>query len=316
VNLALDRAAASIEKQQWSDAVERLAPLDEPSDYGARVRRQALLGVALSELSDPRADGELEQALAAWAAPEALGWIRSLPSGEASARVVQRTYDAAAGAAFQRAELVRRRTMRPLPGFARAGEGPPFAPRPDAALTLAELRQRTAWRERYRADLQQYIREVLAPWARRQRGLIRLLQQEYEKVHFIPPGASPEWRVAVAASVGTLWGDFLVALRSIDEPICSAYDTFERLDGYYCTFDDPTERERQLARHAFELCVTLSRQHRLLTRHTLTCEAWLAENYRFDHGRLDELMPVPGLQPFGASLQFAPVSLSQGRTPR
>ncbi len=126
VDLALDRAALLIGKEQWSDAVEKLTHLEAPSDYGARVRRQALLGVALSELPDPRADGELEQALAAWAAPEALDWIRSLPNGEASARVVQRTYDAAASAAFQRAELPRRRTFRPLPAFARAGEAPPL----------------------------------------------------------------------------------------------------------------------------------------------------------------------------------------------
>jgi hypothetical protein len=307
LNLSLDRAAASIERQQWSDAVEKLKRLETPSDYGARVRRQALLGVALSELNDPRADRELEQALAAWAAPEALAWIRSLPSGEASTRRVRRTYEAAASAAFQRAEILRRQTLRPLPAFARADEAAPFTPRLDAALTVAELRQRRAWRARYREDVLRYIEEVFAPWSRRQQGSVILLQREYEKVHVVAPGATPEWRVAVAASVGTLWGDYLAARLDFEAATRSAWQSFMSQDGYYGTFDDPTATERQLARFAFETCVTLSRRHRLLTRHTLTCEAWLAENYKVEHRRLDELMPTPQQESISAALQFAPV---------
>jgi hypothetical protein len=313
--LALDRAAASIEKQDWSAAVQILSGIEQPVDYGARVRLQALLGVASSELNDPRADEELEQALTAWAAPESLAWIRDLPVGEASARLVQRTYDAVASAAFQRAELARRRTIKPLPSFPRAAETPPFAPRPDAALTPTERRKRDTWRSSYRAALQEYVRNVFAPWARRQRQLIALLQREYEEVHFVAPGATPEWRVAVAARVGTLWGDFSVAQSSLDAATRSAHDADELPGAYYGTFDDPWEPDRQLARSAFEKCVELSRKHRILTHHTLVCEAWLGRNYRFEHRQLDEFMPLPHRWPSSSVPPFAPISLAPPASP-
>ena len=310
-SVALARAAASIEKQEWSAAVQTLRALDEPFDYGARVRALALLGVAGSELGDTGADEHLEQALVAWAAPEGLAWIRSLPSGEASARRVQRTYDAVASAAFQKADLVRRRTLRPLPPFARAAESPPFAPRADSALRPQELRKRDAWRSRHRAALLKYLDEVFAPWVHRQRALVVQLQREYERVHFVAPGATPEWRVAVAASVGSLWGDFVVAQRGVDAALRAAYDDYEVRAAYYGTFGDPAwEPDQQLARSAFERCVDLSRRHRILTRHTLVCEAWLARNYRAEHRQLDELIPVPHRWPSSIAASFTPALLA------
>ncbi len=154
-----------------------------------------------------------------------------------------------------------------------------------------------------------HLREVVWPWAARQRSLIRTLQRSYEEVYFVAPAATPEWRVAVAASVGTLWGDYVFALRRHDDATSAAYEPVESRFGYYGTFDEPLESEKRLARYAFEACIALSRRHRLLTRHTLTCEAWLATNYRAEHRRLDELMPTPHTESIGAALQFAPVSL-------
>jgi hypothetical protein len=160
--------------------------------------------------------------------------------------------------------------------------------------------------------LQEYLDRVFAPWVRRQRALIVLLQREYEEVRFVAPGASPEWRVAIAASVGTLWGDLVGAERGLDAATSPAYEGFEPKTAYYGTFDDPWEPDMQLARSAFETCVELSRKHRILTRHTLACEAWLSRNYRFEHRQLDEFMPVPHAWSSGAP-ESAPLSLAPAK---
>ena len=64
--------------------------------------------------------------------------------------------------------------------------------------------------------------------------------------------------------------------------------------GYYGTFDDAWEPDRRLARGAFEVCVGLSREQRVLSEYTLTCEQWLAQNYRFEYQHHDELFPTAG----------------------
>lgn len=292
--VTLVRARAWLRDRQFAEAAEHLAAslhrLQGSADLGLRVRShsaygQALLG--LSRLSEGAT--ELRTASDLWASEAGLSWLRSLPAGRGSQRALQLAADAASQAALSIAELHWKNADLAPPRFAQ-GEAPePFAPRRDSDLSQPERARRDTWRERRRTAFWRFLRTQVAPWLVRRRTAIETTERELQQVYLVPPVLAPAWRVAVAADVGSLWGRLAAQQQIIDDSCGSAC---EALRYAYSNIDDSWEPDKQRARHAFETCVALSRQHRLLTEYTLVCEHWLARTFRSEDWQLDELVPT------------------------
>jgi hypothetical protein len=148
---------------------------------------------------------------------------------------------------------------------------------------------RQAWGKRQRAAFLHFVQTEVPPWWERRRAALEVAERELEQVYLVPPVASPEWRIAVAADIGSWWMGFAQEQAAVADSCGSACDEFRAIR--YGTFDDPWEPDKQRARGALETCIALSRQHRLLTEYTLRCERWLARTYKHDYAELDELTP-------------------------
>ena len=272
--VTLEQARAWVETERFAEAAALLAVelpcMDASRDVGVRVRARALYGDALSGLGRlADAEQELRSASKLWASESALGWIRGLPSGDVSAQAVQRASNAAARAALHFADL-RLRTIEIAP--------PVFAPGKGSVAL----------------ERQAFVRFVdveAAPWLLQQHAAYEVAERHFEQVYLTAPVAAPEWRVAVAARIGSLWGRFADQMKRISSACGSACG--DESTAYYGTFDDPWAPEEQRARAAFEVCITLSRKYRLLTDDTLACEAWLGRHRRVEYSVLDELVPTP-----------------------
>jgi hypothetical protein len=293
--VTLRRAQALVAAQQFAEAAQALTEsqqqLEGSADVGLVVRVRSLQGEALLGLRQlSAADAALRAASALWASENALTWIRRLPSGEVSQRAVQRAADAAARAVLRLAELHWRIAELEPPVFTQGTSPQPFAPRRDAELSRQERALRQAWAQRQRTAFVRYFQEQFAPWLIQQRAAVEAAEREFQQVYLVPPTAAPEWRVAVAANMGSLWGRLTDWQRKIGDSCGIACD--EVRTRYYGTFDDSWAPAQQLARSAFEACITLSRKYRLVSEYTLVCENWLAENYRAQYSRLDEYLPT------------------------
>ncbi|HET9931036.1 MAG TPA: hypothetical protein VFQ35_10125 [Polyangiaceae bacterium] len=271
--VTLERARAWVESERFAEAaallVDELPCIDESQDVGLRVRARSLYGDALAGSGEAaRAERELQSASRLWGSELALDWIRGLPTGETSQRDVRRAAAAAARASLHVADLRLRALELAPPVFVRvAGSA-----------------------ERQRRAFGRYLTVEFAPWAHRQYAAYEIAQRHFEQVYLSPPVAAPEWRVAVAARIGSLWGRLSDQMARVDQLCGPACD--DRGASYHGTFDDPWEPERQRARAAFETCITLSRKYRLLTDDTLTCERWLGSHFRTQYSALDELVPT------------------------
>jgi hypothetical protein len=291
--VTLVRARAWLRNQQFAEAAEHLAAtldkLERSADIGLLVRSHSAYGEALlglARFSD--AEAELRAASSLWASEAALSWLRSLPSGPDSRRALQLATDAASRAALSIAELhVRDGDVAP-PRFAQAESPEPFAARRDSELSQRERAARDAWSEQRRTAFVRFLRAQVPPWLARRRAAIQAAERELEQVYLVPPALAPAWRVAVAADIGSLWSRFAEQQQSIDASCGNACDKFRFA---FSNIDDSWEPDKQRARRAFESCVALSRQYRLLTDYTLVCEHWLARTFKRDYARLDELVP-------------------------
>lgn len=312
--LALQGAAQLTKVEDFEGAVDALRDAlpraDASGDYGLWVRVRAAFGQAL--LADESELGGLLQlrvAIRAWQDPAALGWIRSLPDGEASRVAIERASDAVAEATFTLAEFSYLEGMKALPRFELADEDVPFAPRSDAELTPAQAKVRNAWRQRYRHALAHYVETVVTPWADERRRSLQRAEREYEKVYWVAPQVSPRWRIAVNAGIGEMWWDFVRTLRRLDGKMATVA-AFEGVRTSYSCLDEVGESEKKLARAAFENCVALSRKHHVISEDTLECEAWLGTQYRSEHTRVDDLFPSADMLPRKTWLDAArPVAL-------
>jgi tetratricopeptide (TPR) repeat protein len=293
--VTLQRARAWVRSEQFAVAAESLAEslgsLEGSANVGLVVRVHSVYGEALlGQARFSEAEAALRTALGLWSSENALSWIRTLPSGEGGQRSVQLASDAAARAVLRLAESRLRHLEVKLPRFPAASSPQPFAPRTDLELLPTERAVRSAWAQRQRAAFVRYLHERVAPWLARQRAAIEEAEREFEQVYLVPPVAAPEWRVAVAANIGSLWGRFTDWQQALDASCGVACDEWRT--AYYGTLDDPWEPDRRRARAAFDACLALSRKYRLLTEYTLVCEGWLARNFRSDYSSQEELMPV------------------------
>jgi len=273
--VTLMAARAWLQARQFAEARKALASslrsLDGNTNIGLLVRSHAAYGDALHALSEaPAADAEWQAASRLWASQATLDWIRSLPR-EVASEAAQLAADAAGGAALHLAESRVRRAETPTP---------PFVPHKTLDRQASFLR---------------YTAEQLAPWLTSRHEGILAAERELEQVYLVP-GLAPRWRVAVATDIGSLWAHFVEQyLHAADScgPSCDGL----RSSYYPGTFDDPWEPYKHRARDAFEAGIALSRQHRLVTEHTLVCERWLARNYRSEYAAFDELFPSPDWRP-------------------
>jgi hypothetical protein len=192
------------------------------------------------------------------------------------------------------------------PLFAQGKLPEPFAPRPDTELSRPERAARDAWGKRQRAAFVRYLEEKVPSWLERRRAAIAVAQRELEQVYLVPPVPAPEWRVAIAADIGSLWGELAEQQRAVANSCGSACSEFGTI--YYGNLGDSWEPDQQRARSAFETGVALSRRYRLLTEYTLICEHWLADTFRRQYATLDELVPSAdwGGHPFGSELTCLP----------
>lgn len=272
--VTLEQARAWVETERFAEAAALLAVelpcMDASRDVGVRVRARALHGDALTGLGRlGDAEQELLSASQLWASESALAWVRGLPSGDTSAQAVQRASNAAARATLHVADLRLRALELPPPVFA-PGNGP------------VALERRAFVR---------FVNAEAAPWLLQQHAAYEVAERHFEQVYLTAPVAAPEWRVAVAARIGALWGHFADQMKRFSSacgPACG-----DGSSDYYGTFDDPWAPQEQRAGAAFEVCITLSRKYRLLTDDTLACEAWLGRHRRFEYSVLDELVPTP-----------------------
>lgn len=296
--VTLQRARAWVQKERWREVIATLQPelaaIEDSGDIGSLVRAYADLGGAQLALGAADAATQaLTTASTLWWSERSLRWLRSLPSGEPSQRAVQLASDAAAGAVLQLAELWLRRHRSPMPEFAGRSSLPPFASTPERALRPAQRKLRERWGARQRSAFLRYSEQQVMPWLLQQHRLLQQAQREFQRAYLVPPVAAPAWRVAVAARVGQIWWDVVVAARSNQcGEACSGFYSTD-----YSTLGPPLETEEHLARSAFEECVDLSRRFRLLTSSTLTCERWLADTDRVTYHRLDELLPTADWRP-------------------
>ncbi len=288
--------------------VAALPQIEASPALGLAVRARALLGEARLESGDgAQGAADLASAAERWSSAEALDWIRSLPSGESSQLAVQQAADAAAGAVLRLAELDLERHQSPAPVFRPVIL--PVRARPSRLLAPSAIgpAERAAIQSKQRAAVVRYVNEQLAPWVAVRRRVLGSLQRRFERVYLVPPVASPYYRIAVAASVGAMWGRFVAELR--DATSLHDYDApYNELgESYY--MDPPWEGEKSLARSAFEECLALSRRYRLFSSYTLACETWLGDNFRGEYSRLDELMPSPDWLSSGSAVRPRPALL-------
>lgn len=123
---------------------------------------------------------------------------------------------------------------------------------------------------------------------------------------------SPKWAIAAAERIGKLWGSF--AQENIRMPIPAEWKgsglvpgtdlTYEELKGeFVCgSVESPSEILKQQARSAYQYCLNLSIQHRIVNEHTQACIHWLSRNYGAEYHEVDEFVP-PG--EFVALRQYA-----------
>jgi len=292
--VTLVRARAWLKNQQFASAAPHLAvsleSLRGSDDLGLLVQSHAAYGEALLGLARPaEAEAELRAASSLWASESALVWLRSLPAGSDSERRWRGAADAAFRAVLRIAEQHAAAAELPPPPFASGASPLPFSPRQDSELSPSERAVRQAWIKQQRTAFVRYWQREIPPWWARRRAALQAAEKELEQVYLVPPTPAPEWRVAVAADIGQMWMRFAEAQRDVAES-CSGCRESSTL--YYGTFDDSWEPDKQRARDAFETCIALSRQHRLLTEYTRLCEHWLARTYKHDYAELDELVPT------------------------
>jgi hypothetical protein len=299
--VTLQRARAWVKSARWPEVIATLEPqlpaIEKSGDLGSLVCAYAELGNAQLALGKFDAGTHaLTIASTLWHSERALHWLRSLPSGEPSQHEAQRASDAAASAVLQLGELWFRRNRIPMPTFAGWSAPLPFALKPDAALNKAQRKLREQWLSHHRNAFIRYVGQQVGPWLARQRLVVQQAQREFQQAYFVPPVASVAWRVAVAAHVGQIWWELVVAARSNQcGEACSSFYYSDYSN--YSSLGLPLEAEERLAREAFEECVDLSRRFRLLTPSTLSCEHWLANTYRATYHRLDELTPTADWRP-------------------
>jgi hypothetical protein len=292
--VTLQRAGAWLRAEEFATAAERLSKdlhsIERSRDVGLVVRSHSLLGEAWLGLSRfSAAEEQLRAASRLWASTAALSWIRSLPAGEASQRSIQLASDAASRAVLRLAELHSRNASMAPPRFAQGESPQPFGSRRDSELNGTERALRSAWKNRQQTAFVRYLWEDVAPWVRHQRTELEAAERELQQVYLVPPVTGPEWRVAVAADIGSLWNRFAERQRAIERSCGVACDG---LLSFYGNLGDSWEPDLRRARNAFDACLALSRKYRLLTAYTLVCEHGLARSFQREHARLDELVPT------------------------
>ena len=269
--VTLVRARAWLRNEQFAEAAQHLAKslssLDGSRDIGLLVRVHAAYGDALLGLArQSEAESELRAASGLWARGATLAWLRSLPKDETTRRSLQAASDAAASAVLHLAEShLQDAKMAP----------PPFTPGSSPR----------------RAAFLRYWADQVPPWFERKRDALVVAERELEQVYLVAPVLAAEWRVAVAADVGSLWGLFVEQQRAVANACGDACDDGHSAS-YYGTFDDSWAPDQHRARDAFETGVALSRRYRLFTASTRACEQWLARTYRHEYAGADELVPT------------------------
>ncbi|MGC4067193.1 MAG: hypothetical protein QM784_21640 [Polyangiaceae bacterium] len=312
MELLIRRAGGLLESQQWATAqrllTEQLPQLQHKGNLGLRVQAYTLLGEA-SMLDGKREDAtrSFETAVSLWSDVTALSWIQSLPKGEASQRAVRDATNAAANAVFRLADLWCEQHAVPFPKFI-APQFETYANEGSASATPAERKRSTAERQRFQAAVQEYLQKDVVPWYVHQSTFLEAARRKYEQVLLVPPAVPPYFRIAVAERIGSLWGRFVQALHYVGpkehEPPSEARTWSGITSG-----DEPSESLEEYAHSAMDTCVQLSRKYRIVSPHTLSCENWLADHFRIEHQRFDELMPRPDWLPEMPLLGEPPATL-------
>jgi hypothetical protein len=307
--VAARSAETLIVAERWEDAFGALAhdaaAADGSPNYGLSVRVHAARGLALAGLKrTSEARRELEQAVREWTDESALRWIRSLPANDISERAVERAAEAVGTARVRLAEFTVQRLLVPPPRFALADAELPFENLRDAELTASQRRIREAFRKRYRRAMVDYMRGEFARWLPRHYAALASAEREYEQAFLIPPALPPHLRVRVYARLGALWADFARLLRGSEREDRILFG--EQGPPFYSSLGEVGDREKERAREAFERCVSVSREHRILTEDTLVCEEWLGTAYRGEFPRPDELTPYADMRAPTAWLRALP----------
>lgn len=307
--VAVRSAETLIVAERWEEALRALtrdaAVADGSPNYGLSVRLHAARGLALAGLKrTAEAQSELEEAVREWTDESALRWIRSLPSNDVSERAVERATEAAGSARLRLAEFTVERLLVPPPRFALAETELPFENLRDHQLTASQRRVREAFRKRYRRAMVDYMRGEFARWLPRHYAALASAEREYEQAFLMPPALPPGLRVSAYARLGALWADFARLLRGSEREDRILFG--ERRRPFYSSLGEVGDREKERARAAFERCVSVSREHHILSDDTLVCEEWLGTAYRSEFARPGELTPYADMRAPSAWLRSLP----------
>lgn len=116
---------------------------------------------------------------------------------------------------------------------------------------------------------------------------------------------SPQWAIAASERVGKLWTSF--RQESLRMPIPAAWKppnpnalipgsdlTYAELKAeFICGMVEPAEEILKLeARAAYQTCLNLSVQHRIVNQHTDVCIHWLSKNYGAEYHEIDDFAPL------------------------
>jgi hypothetical protein len=89
-----------------------------------------------------------------------------------------------------------------------------------------------------------------------------------------------------------MWGQFVKEFRAAPIPDSIRKD-YELRTAYYGALDDASEPQRQMARNAFETCLTYSVKYQYFDDFSRTCEEWLADNFKNEYHLIDEFHDAP-----------------------
>jgi tetratricopeptide (TPR) repeat protein len=265
-----DWVVASKSLEAWVASFDGTAPLD------ARIEAHAALGRAFVRLNNGlRAEPEYAKVVALWKDPAAAAHTLELEG--ADQRRLARAITAVGEALFFFAEQKRKEVDRiQFPEY----RGPGI-----------------------REDLLKHVNTKVKDWVAKKRPAIDGAEQEYRKIVDIKPVPPPRWVIAAASRVGHMWGKFVAEFRAApiprewkgNGPVPGAegltYVDLRR--EWYGKLDESSAPQKQVAKAAFETCVSYSVKFQYDDAYARSCRNWLSKNYESEYPQVDEFRPGP-----------------------
>jgi tetratricopeptide (TPR) repeat protein len=149
--------------------------------------------------------------------------------------------------------------------------------------------------------IKKHIQTKVVDWITKKRPAIEAAEASYRLILDLQPAPPPQWVVASANRVGTMWGTFVAEFRAAplpkewkkNGPIPGVKDlTFEEVrNSYYGAIDAASEPQKKLAKSAFKRCVEYSVKFQYVDDYARSCQRWLEKNYHKEFVRVDEILP-------------------------